>query len=80
MKVNSTLVNITSKDPARLLKFYMDVVGLPKTRDQSVDAAGTTLAFDSHSEVRGAASEPARVLINFFVDNIAAASIPTCTR
>jgi predicted enzyme related to lactoylglutathione lyase len=75
MKVNTTHVQITSEDPGRLLKFYMDVVGLPKNPnvgDFAVDAGGTTLAFDSHSEVRGAAKEPARVLIDFFVDDIAA--------
>lgn len=75
MKVNNTFVNITSEDPARLLKFYTDVVGLPKNPnmgDMALDAGGTTLGFDSHSEVRGAAKEPARVLIDFFVDDIAA--------
>jgi predicted enzyme related to lactoylglutathione lyase len=75
MKVNNTFVNITSEDPARLLKFYMDVVGLPKNPnmgEMAVDAGGTTFGFDSHSEVRGAAKEPARVLIDFFVDDIAA--------
>ena len=75
MKVNNTWVNIASEDPARLLKFYMDVVGLPKHPEWgefAVDAGGTTFGFGGHSEVSGAAKEPARVLVNFFVDDIAA--------
>ncbi len=75
MKVNNTFVNINSEDPARLLTFYTDVVGLPKNPEMgefAVDAGGTTFGFDGHSEVRGAAKEPARVLVNFFVDDIAA--------
>jgi predicted enzyme related to lactoylglutathione lyase len=75
MKVNSTFVNINTEDPQRLMAFYTDVVGLPKNPnagDFSVDAGATTIGFDGHSEVKGATREPARVLVDFFVDDIAA--------
>ena len=74
MKVTNTLVNITSEDPQRLMKFYTDVVGLPKNAnmgDSAVDAGGTTFGFDGHSKVSGATKEPERVLIDFFVEDIA---------
>ena len=54
MKVTNTLVNITSDNPERLMKFYTEVVGLPKNPDMgdgAVDAGGTTLGFDGHSKV-----------------------------
>jgi len=75
VKVSNTLINITSEDPQRLMAFYTDVVGLPKNPnmgDGAVDAGGTTLGFDGHSKVSGATKEPERVLIDFFVDDIAA--------
>lgn len=73
MKVQNTLINITTENPERLLKFYTEVVGLPKhpnMGDFSVDAGGTAISFDGHSDIRGATREPARVLFDFFVDDI----------
>jgi predicted enzyme related to lactoylglutathione lyase len=75
MKVQNTLVNITSENPERLMKFYTEVVGLPKNPnmgDSAVDAGGTTFGFDGHSDIKGGTKEPARVLVDFFVDDIAA--------
>ena len=73
MKVNTTLVNITSEDPGRLLAFYRDVVGSPakpEMGDAAMDIGGATLGIDGHSMVRGAAKEPQRVLIDLFVDDL----------
>lgn len=75
MEVQNVFVNITSPDPDRLLKFYNEVVGLPKAENMgefAVQANGTTFGFDRHSEVAGATKEPARVLYNFFVPDLAA--------
>ena len=75
MKVSNTLVNITSDNPERLMKFYTEVVGLPKNPnmgDGAVDAGGTTIGFDGHSRISGPAKEPERVLIDLFVEDIAA--------
>jgi predicted enzyme related to lactoylglutathione lyase len=75
MKVQNTFVNITSENPERLMKFYMDVIGLPKNPnmgDGAVDAGGTTIGFDGHSDTKGSTKEPSRVLIDLFVDDIAA--------
>lgn len=75
MKVNNTFVQVTTDDPAGLMKFYNEVVGIPKAEnmgDFSLDAGGTTIGFDAHSEATGKTKEPARVLLDFFVDDIKA--------
>ena len=75
MKVNSFLINVTSEDPARLTAFYADVVGLaknPAIGESGFDAGGASFLIDGHSETKGAAKEPQRVLINFFVDDLKA--------
>ena len=40
--------------------------------DGAFDVAGAALLVDGHSEVHGPAKEPQRVLINFFVADLAA--------
>jgi predicted enzyme related to lactoylglutathione lyase len=75
MKVNSFILNITSEDPQRLGAFYRDVVGLAANAqigENAFDAGGTPFIIDGHSEIKGAAKEPQRALINFFVDDLAA--------
>ena len=75
MKVNSLIINVTSEQPERLLAFYRDVVGLapnPQIGEAAFDADGTPFLIDGHSETKGPAREPQRVLINFFVDDLAA--------
>jgi len=55
--------------------FYRDVVQLPPAQDMGPDAFAVgsgTFVIDGHSETSGPAAEPQRVLINFFVDAIAA--------
>jgi predicted enzyme related to lactoylglutathione lyase len=76
MKVNQLIVNINSHDPQRLIAFYRDVVGLPPhpdpNRESTYMAGATEIVFDSHSNVSGPAAQPERILLNFFVDDIAA--------
>jgi len=76
VKVNSLIVNVTSERPERLVAFYRDVVGLPphpdSNRESTLIAGGAEVVFDGHSETKGPAKEPQRVLINFFVDDLAA--------
>jgi predicted enzyme related to lactoylglutathione lyase len=75
MKVNSFLLNLTSEDPERMKAFYRDTVGLepnPDMGDSAYQAGGAILAIDGHSETKGTAKEPQRVLIDFFVDDIGA--------
>lgn len=72
MKVNSLLVNVTSEQPERLIEFYRDVVGLaprPDSGEGALDAGGAVLAFDGHSDTKGKAKEPSRVLIDLMVDD-----------
>lgn len=76
MKVSSLFLNLNSDDPHRLMAFYRDIVGLEPQPDSGEFALqlgpGATLGFDGHSEVHGRTREPARVLIDLFVDDIAA--------
>ena len=74
MNVLSTGIIINSGDPDRLRSFYRDIVGLPgqPAREEALSVAGVTVDFDRHSEVSGPAKEPARILFDLFVDDIAA--------
>ena len=74
MEPNQVIVNITSSDPERLTKFYEEIVQLPKYEGMGETAfrmaEGAVLVFDNHSEISGPTKEPARVLINFMVDDL----------
>ncbi len=75
MKVNTFLINLTSEDPELLKAFYRDTIGLeknPEMGDDAFHAGGAVLAIDGHSETKGAAREPQRVLLDFFVDDLKA--------
>lgn len=68
-------INITSEQPERLTAFYRDVLQLtvdPEVGEGAFVVGGTSLLIDGHSQTVGMAKEPQRVLINFFVDDIAA--------
>ena len=73
MKVTNFFINLTSEDPERLKGFYRNVVGLaPNTDmgDSAFHAGGATIGIDGHSDTRGSAKEPQRLLIDFFVDDL----------
>ncbi|MGE0600923.1 MAG: VOC family protein [Dehalococcoidia bacterium] len=74
MNISHSFVQLASPDRPRLLAFYRDVVGLPAREGMGPDALAigenTTLSVTDHSEVRGATKEPARVIIDFMVDDI----------
>ncbi|MFN8508206.1 MAG: VOC family protein [Dehalococcoidia bacterium] len=75
MNVTSTLININSANPQALYEWYRDVLGLPVQEgmgETAVQAGGVAITFDGHSEISGPAKEPARYLVNFFVDDAAA--------
>ncbi len=74
MKVNAFNVNVCSEDPERLIAFYENVVGLPRMPQlPGAFMAGTTgFLVDGHSETKGAAKEPQRVLLTFTVDDATA--------
>lgn len=74
MNVGTFLLNITSEDPARLQKFYAEVVGLPAQADfgeGALNAGGAVINFDGHSEIHGPAKEPQRYLIDFMIEDLA---------
>ncbi len=75
MKVSTLVVNLTSEDPDRIGSFYRDVVKLPEREgmgERAFALGDATLTIDGHSETRGKAREPSRVLLDFFVDDLAA--------
>jgi predicted enzyme related to lactoylglutathione lyase len=75
VNVTSFNVNVTSENAERLGAFYRDVVGLqtnPQIGENAFDVAGAAFLIDGHSETKGQAKEPQRVLINFFVEDLAA--------
>ncbi len=72
MKVNNFNINVCSEHPDKLIKFYADVVGLtplPMISPGAFLAGNAALLVDGHSEVKGQAREPQRVLITFTVDD-----------
>lgn len=73
MEVTSFNINLTSEHPERLFAFYRDVVGLlPNDRgDAFLVGPDAQILIDGHSETKGPAKEPQRVLINLFVADIA---------
>lgn len=76
MKPTSFIVNVTTDQTPAMIAFYRDVLELPQNPNIGEGAfevsPGATFIIDGHSEVKGKAKEPARVLIDFFVDDLAA--------
>jgi len=75
MNVTSFNINITTDNPQRLIEFYRDVVGLepePQVGEGAFKVAGSFILIDGHSETSSASKEPSRVLINMFVEDLAA--------
>lgn len=67
-------VNVTSEQPQALIAWYRDVLELPPQEGMGDGAfslgEGTAFLIDGHSDTRGKAKEPQRVLINFMVDDL----------
>ena len=75
MKVNSFHIQITSENPDRLKSFYRDTVGLPNVPEMGDGAfavGGANLFVDGHSETKGQAREPQRMLVDLVVDDVKA--------
>lgn len=74
MKTVNFIVNITSDNPERLKAFYIDTIGLePDPMSGTlVVMPGVSLAIDGHTDTRGPAKEPSRIIIDFFVEDVAA--------
>lgn len=74
MNVTSFNINITSSQLDKMTQFYGETLGLkqdPFSMGYEV-AGGVHLHLDSHSDISGPTKEPARVLVNFMVDDLAA--------
>ncbi len=78
MQVQPFLITLNSEDPDRLTAFYKDVVRLiprfdvvPGAFAMSEDAP-VCLIVEGHSEVRGRARNPHRMMLNFSTDDAVA--------
>ena len=75
MNATGFVFNINSAQPDTLRDFYRDVIGLkpnPQMGEGALLAGDTPFLIDSHSEIAGPTAEPARTLMNFQVDDVAA--------
>lgn len=78
MQFQPFLLTLNSEDPDRLTAFYRNVVHLTPRFDLVPGAfamsedAPVCLIVEGHSEVRGTASEPQRMMLNFRVNDAAA--------
>ncbi len=77
MDVEHFVVNVNSAAPEKLIEFYRDVVGLTVNAEMGPGAfmAGSAsfiaLIIEGHDDVQGPTKEPSRVLLNFFVSDLA---------
>jgi predicted enzyme related to lactoylglutathione lyase len=76
MKITNAIINITSENPERMTAFYRDIVGLEPQPEEGEGALqvvpGLTLHVSGHGATHGQTKEPHRVLLDFFVDDVAA--------
>ncbi len=75
MEVSGLIVNVNSEQPDKVGAFYREVVGLkpnPNIGQNAFEIGNANLIIDGHSQVKGATKEPARMLLDFFVDDLAA--------
>lgn len=76
MQVQQFLVAVNSEQPERLASFYEEIVGLTPAFEVAPGAfrAGSSsfisLIIEGHDELEGIAKEPARVMLNFVVDDV----------
>ena len=74
MQVESFNIDLTSEHPETMVAFYRDTLGLPPEEwgEGAFKVGGAALLISDHSETKGPTKEPQRVLINFFVEDLAA--------
>jgi predicted enzyme related to lactoylglutathione lyase len=74
MDVTQTFIQLTSPEPAKLHAFYRDVVGLTPQPDigETTFKLGenTFFGIDGHSETKGPNTQPARTIIDFWVNDV----------
>lgn len=75
MQVRELTLMIGTEQPDALAHFYGDVLGLerlPQYNDPVFRAAGGNIRILNHSGVAGRTTQPARMQINLFVDDVRA--------
>jgi len=75
MEISGFTINLTSEQPEQMAAFYRDVVQLspmPEMGEGAFNVAGAAFIVDGHSDTKGPAKEPHRVLMDFAVADLAA--------
>jgi predicted enzyme related to lactoylglutathione lyase len=75
MNATGFVFNINSAQPDTLRDFYRDIIGLkpnPQMGEGALLAGNTPFLIDSHNDITGRTAEPARTIMNFQVDDVAA--------
>ena len=73
MDVRELTLMIGTNQPEALARFYGEVLGLERLgqyNDPVFRAAGGNIRILDHSEITGRTSQPARMQINLFVDDV----------
>ena len=75
MQADHFVVSVNSEQPERLTDFYRNAVGLKPGPIPGALMAGSSpffaLIIGDHSELKGPAKEPQRVMLNFFLRDLA---------
>jgi uncharacterized glyoxalase superfamily protein PhnB len=65
------ITNVNSENAEDLIRFYQETVGLERDPNSGGFLVGDGMfVVDGHSEIKGQTKEPARVLVNFVVDDL----------
>lgn len=75
MNISHAFIQLATDDLPRLHGFYKHIVQLPDREGMGPDSfaigADTTFAIVEHSEVSGRTKEPARFMLDLWVDDVA---------
>ncbi|MEO8539964.1 MAG: VOC family protein [bacterium] len=74
MNISHSFIQLATSDVPRLYGFYKHVVGLPDREDMGPDSfalgADTTFSIVDHSDISGPTKEPARFILDLWVDDL----------
>lgn len=74
MEIQQFAINLTSDNPERMNAFYAEIIGLekePNMGDHAYKMGAAVLFIDGHADTTGAAKEPQRYLLDWFINDIA---------
>lgn len=75
MQIAHLIINLNTDQPEQMDSFYRNALGLepiPEMGPSSFHLGPASLVLDTHSDVHGRAAQPGRLLLNLWVDDLAA--------